>query len=321
MRAEELLEKLSDEELIQKANGCFIQAENTGLYQQAGPEERQRLLMEADLYLKALAWRHDERVSQRDLKLEIWVIFLIGIEIALSAYGLWEGHQQGKLIDKQTTALTHMDTTSGTTTEAMTAARDSLKSLAEQQSKSLERLNEMDEALHASLTQTGRMASATGQQLAILKQEQEERAAQLKKKPKLSMGLSGNERMQPRTQNETSATYDLYITNNGDAKATNTLIRLQIHEKNASLSTSVVPYDRLSIEPEDAPMHTYFLHPGDIRPHAKVALPLTFSFPKGQPSFGVIFTVDTDEIAVGTPLGLLIIPPPKPPEQLTVAPK
>jgi hypothetical protein len=306
MRAEELLEKLSDEELMQKANGCFIQAENTALYQQAGPEERQRLLMEADLYLKALAWRHDERVSQRDLKLEIWVIILIGIEIALSVYGLWEGHQQGKLIDKQTTALTHMDTSTADTAKAMQAARDSLKSLADAQSQSLDRLTEMNDALQSSHV-------VTRKQLDILKKDQAEREAQLAKKPKLALfagatsllTAAGNTEIPPTEKTDTSISFDLTLTNQGDANATGMEFRVAIFSKDVTLD-SPVPHEEIR-ESAGAAARGYILHIDHLRAGIHVLIPIKFLYSKGQPPFAVYFNIDGNEIPAGTPLGTLTV--------------
>src|SRR5438876_1213298 len=93
MRAEELLETLTDDELRHKADACFTQAQNTQIYQHVGltklyepinVAERQRLLAEADFYLKALAWRSDARTARRDFWMEVAVILLIGVEIILS---------------------------------------------------------------------------------------------------------------------------------------------------------------------------------------------------------------------------------------------
>jgi hypothetical protein len=119
MRAQELLESLTDDELKARADGCFIRAESRELYLQVKTAERQRLLAEADFYLKALIWRHDERTARRDFRLELIVIFLIAVEIALSLYfgilGIREAHQQSAVLDRQLSVLSHMDTSSAAT--------------------------------------------------------------------------------------------------------------------------------------------------------------------------------------------------------------
>ena len=140
MQAEELLQTLTDDELKRRANHCFLQAEDTNLYRQLGPEERVRFLTEADFYLKALIWRQDartaerdrqrnEELAQRDFKMEVGVMVLIGFEIVLSVVGLWMGYQQGKVLDKQTSALTHMDTSTAATASAMTSLQHATESM------------------------------------------------------------------------------------------------------------------------------------------------------------------------------------------------
>ncbi len=153
MRAEELLETLTDEELKKKANACFIQAENTSLYFKLGPEQRQGALAEANFYLSALAWRSDARVARRDFWMEVGVMALIGIEIVLSVIGLWVGYQQDKLLDKQTTALTHMDTSTAATAKTLT----SLQSATESMNATLQM--QLD-ALKKSAAETARSAKA-----------------------------------------------------------------------------------------------------------------------------------------------------------------
>lgn len=129
MRAEELLETLTDDELKNKANGCFIQAENTNLYLKLRPEEKQGALAEANFYLSALAWRSDARVARRDFWMEVGVMALIGIEILLSLIGLWVGYQQGKILEKQTTALIHMDTSTAATAKTLTSLQSAVESM------------------------------------------------------------------------------------------------------------------------------------------------------------------------------------------------
>lgn len=189
MRAEELLKTLSDEDLKERANGCFIQAESTRLYQLPSPEEKQRLLTEADFYLKALIWRKDARIAERDFRLEKWVIALISVEIFLSLVfgflGLWEGWKQGKALDRQIAILSHMDTNTAATT-------DSLQKLVAAQDASV----------------------------GILRQEQVERA----RKPRLALYV-GNTLLDKAAVHllarkgfaRTAASLDLLLKNEGDA--------------------------------------------------------------------------------------------------------
>lgn len=119
MRARELLDTLSDDELIAKADACFVQAESVNIYLQPGPVDRQRLLAEADFYLKALAWRSDARIARRDFWMEVAVIVLIGAEIFLSLYfgivGIREAHEQSKVLDRQLSVLGRMDVSAAST--------------------------------------------------------------------------------------------------------------------------------------------------------------------------------------------------------------
>lgn len=81
----------------------------------------------------------EEWKSLRHLILELLVIGLIGFEIVLSVIGLRAGYQQGKVLDKQTSALTHMDTSTAATVDSLqklVAAQDaSLKILQEEQAQ------------------------------------------------------------------------------------------------------------------------------------------------------------------------------------------
>jgi hypothetical protein len=78
LRAEEL-DNLTEEELLEQANICSITAENKG-------NEMERLLLhlQAQYYVTAVARKRDDRVADRDFRMEVWVIVLIGLEILLS---------------------------------------------------------------------------------------------------------------------------------------------------------------------------------------------------------------------------------------------
>lgn len=313
MRAEELLETLTDDDLKKRANDCFAQAEAISLAQQGGPEEKNRLVAEADLYLKAIARREDARVAARDFRLEIWVIVLIGIEIVLSVVGLIAGYQQGRILDKQTTALTHMDASSAATKSAIEAARDSLKSLAADQQRSLERLNEMNENLQGSLRTTRTMASSTGKQLAILQAEQAERLAQLARKPKIVLYI-GNVRLdtplqpiQPAEQTDTSITYDLLLTNEGNLTAHKLTLRLQCPLKSINPSISSLPMAEVFLPPSDPTRVFVTTTQADVRPKQTFPFRLTLSHPKDHAPYQVSFTVDADEIDTATYVGSILV--------------
>lgn len=294
MRAEELLDTLTDEELKKRANGCFIQAENTSLYEQAGPEEKQRLLAQADVYLKALTWRQDARIAERDFRLEKWVIALISVEIVLSlifgGLGLWQGYKQGNLLDQQTKVLTHMDASTATTATAMQTAAGLLQTLSADQATSRD----------------------------ILQTEQAYRLSQLAKKPKLVLYV-GNVSLAKtpvsaiipaRQQTDTSVIDDLMLKNEGSGPATQMQIRVVLLAKDVFLQ-SAPPYQQ-PIQPPDISYQTFLIPVGTMRPNTAFPFTLTFTFPKGHAPFNVQFKVDADQIETATLLGQIDLHPPNP---------
>jgi hypothetical protein len=290
MRAEELLQTLTDDELQKKANACFIQAENTNVQLANGAQERQRLLTEADFYLKALTWRQSERtaerdrarneeIAERDHKLEVWVLRLIGIEILLSVIGLWAGYQQGKVMDKQTAALTHMDA-STTDTAAL------LKTLTDAQAKSL----------------------------GILQEEQIERG----KKPRLVLYVGslqlGKTTLHTTARSglaQTTASLDLILKNEGDAPVST--FRLQaLVPRGVGLDT-----DQLITVPESEPTadaNTYkvTLQLAPLSARETRRLHIDVYVPKGRSPFKISFTVDALELQAVGHLGALKVIPPNP---------
>jgi hypothetical protein len=280
MRAEELLDTLTDGELKKRVDDNFAAAETTGsLLQQQSHYDR------ADFYLRALQWRHDDRIAARDFRLEVAVIVLIGIEILLSVYGLWEGHQQGKLIERQTIALTHMDASSADTATAMQAARDSLKSLADAQAASLKIL--------------------------------EEQPAEHAKKPKLTMYVGDTPLTKAiispiaRSGNAQSfASFDLLLKNIGEAPVStfrlHALFPARVIFETDRLFTVLEP-DQSGSPTQTVTVEQPLLPAGKtVRVHVKLWVP------EGYAPFKVSFTVDAMELQAVTPLGSLTVVPPKP---------
>jgi hypothetical protein len=279
MRAEELLETLTDKELKTRANLCFLEAENTSLYEQAGPEEKLRLLAEADFYLKALICRQDARVAHRDFRMEVGVMVLIGLEIVLSVVGLWVGYQQDKILDKQTTALMHMDTSTAATS-------DSLQKLVAAQDSSLK----------------------------ILQQEQTERA----KKPRLALYV-GNTLLAKaavhttalKGQVQTMVSLDLLLKNEGDAPVST----FRVH---ALVPAEIVfEPDRLitvpeSDQPVNAKTHRVTLQLAPLPAGQMVGIHVVIFVPNGHSAFKIPFTVDALELQAVAPVGSLTVLPPKP---------
>jgi hypothetical protein len=309
MRAEEL-DNLTEKELLASANGCFARAETTVLYLKPSPEERVRLLLEAQFYLTAVARKRDDRVARRDFWMEVAVIILIGLEIVLSLAALREGAQQSKVLD-------HMDQSAAATASAMKLATASLQTLADDQGKSLARLNDMNNSLQASLSRTGTMASTTRKQLEVLQKEQADRQAQLAKKPKLALYIGAvpantalTVNLPVREQTDTTITLDLNLTNEGDATANQVALRAVVAAKDVALQASL--YTERTVEPADSTQHTFIIQVAPL--HARVTVPMTatFTFPKGQPKFKVTFSIDANEIETGTPLGTIELAPRKP---------
>lgn len=294
-------------------------------------DARTRHLLEAQFYL-GLAERkraeeaverdrqRNEEIAERDFRLERRVVWLIGAEIFLSLVGLWMGYQQGKVLDKQTSALTHMDTSTKETADAMKAASTSLQSLADAQAKSLDRLNQMSDTLRESLKTNSTMAGASRKQLDILQQEQAARTAENSKKPNLQLSI-GSKPLTPRPfnaidnpttppirdQTDTSTTLDSGIVNLGAASATKVQFRVVVGATDVSFSA---PWNLFKpTEPPDQPFQTWLINIDLIRPRVNVPMTLTFSYPKGHAPFEVVFSVDADGIDTATPLGHIMIMP------------
>jgi hypothetical protein len=194
MRAEEL-DNLTEKELQDKANACFIVAERNSAvqvlhqfppYQFAPPDdaERTRLLLEAQFYLTAVARKRDERVARRDFWMEVAVIVLIGLEIILSFvfgwYGLKEGDQQAKI-------LQHMDQTTAATVKALSDFQEAQSGSLQAQKGSLAAiyglnakltretglLGDTQESLRAQVKLGKQQGDLVAQQLAVQKQQWE----------------------------------------------------------------------------------------------------------------------------------------------------
>src|SRR6266404_5869510 len=279
MRAEELLETLTDEELKKRANGCFIQAENTDLYQQVGAAERQRLLTEANFYLSALSWRSDARVARRDFLMEIGVMVLIGVEIVLSVIGLRAGYEQSNILDKQTTALIHMDTSTAATSDLLQ-----------------------------------KLVAAQNASLNILQQGQAERA----KKPKLALyvGNISLDRASVHPQPlpgraQTVASLDLLMKNEGEAPVSTYRLHAVLPKGVGLFSEqqlTMVPESEAPADPRTnrVTLQLPLLPAGEtIRIHTQIVVP------NGYSRFKIPFTVDALELRTVAPLGSLTVIPPE----------
>lgn len=315
MRAEDF-DQATVDELLAQANKCFDLAksplEEPLLY--SGDSKtptnlddagKLRLLLEAQFYLTAVARKRDERNAKRDLWLEIAVIVLIGIEIILSIVAIREGNQQSRV-------LSNIEKSTKDSADAMSAARTSLEILSTSQTKSLDHLRQMDNSLQSSQKATGAMASATRKQLEILQDEQTNRVAQLAKKPKLELEAGVlplntffDVPLKAREFTDTKITYDLVLTNLGDATATKCVLRVVVMAKDVSLI--VTPFAQRPYEEPDSPIHTYLISIEYLRPKVRLPMSLTFNYQSGQPPFSVMFNIDTDELGTAVPLGALTV--------------
>jgi hypothetical protein len=274
MRAEELLQTLTDEQLKDKANFSFLKAEDTSLYNQASPEEKLRLLTEADFYLKALVWRHDDRIARRDFRLEVAVIVLISLEIILSivfgVIAIREGRDQSKV-------LAHMD-------QSTAATANSLQKLIAAQDASLK----------------------------IIQKVEADRVAQLAKRPKLILYIGhvplakARGPLKPSQETDNSATFDIVLRNAGEATANKVIWRALVPPEVTAFSQ---PLPTPGNDLPDRPVHAYLYFQDLIAPKGYTEVTVTVLFPKGHAPFAVTFNASSPEIIGETPLGVLSITP------------
>lgn len=311
MRVAEFRNK-GDNELLQTADHCFAQME------QSGAPEHPALLLKAQLYMNEVDRRHDAQIARRDFRMELVVIFLILLEVIIGVggfvYGVVEANKQAMILGQMNsntaaTAALMQDTKALSVDQAT-----KLKMLAEEETKSLDSLHEMNRQMRASLGQIDKMTSAMKEQLAILREDQSNRRAQLSKKPKLELDIGGvplntffKVPIKAREFTDTKAVYDVFLKNLGDATATKGLLRIVVYAKDVGVQSNA-PIQR-PYEEANSVSHT-FLSPFDyLRPSITLPMSLTISYPKGQQPFVVEFNVDVDELPPATPLGAMTVTP------------
>jgi hypothetical protein len=223
------------------------------------------------------------RREQRLETIEIGVVALITVEILLSiifgAIGIYEGVKQGKVLDGMARSMADSAATIQT-------VRDELKSLAADQAKTRE----------------------------ILQQQEADRLAQAAKKPKLvlyleDIPLKAGTHFTPRKETETSVTFDLDLTNNGNATATDVLFHVSVSAKEVFVDP---PFTEVPL-PSDQTMRT-FQAPSNlpIRPQSHARVTMTLHYPKGHAPFDVVFLAETND-QPPAPLGSLRVTPQKSP--------
>jgi len=322
MRAEDF-DKASIKELQAHANRCFDMArspleEPKFLHPGGIPYDLKdanlRLLLEAQFYMTAVARKRDEQVARRDFYLEIAVIILIGIEIILSIVGIGIGIHEA---NQQAKVFSNIETSSRNSATAMGAAAMSLRTLADQQTASVNQLQQMNTNLQESSKKTGVMTTASQKQLRILQDEQASRQAQLAKKPKLMLYVDNvpantlfKVSLKAREETDTSTTFNLTLANEGESIASQPLLRIIINNKDVTVTSTEIRFQK-AVEPIDSTVHVYLASVGNMRPNVRVPLIAIFTYPKNQPPFDVDFTCDADEIPTGSPLGRIQLKPRK----------
>jgi hypothetical protein len=305
------------EELLQMADECFVEMET--LYPQ---ELRAGKLLQAQFYINEIAYREnqtarkeDARISRRDFWLEVLVIVLILGELIVSVAAIRLGIRDA---GKQAEILGHMDASTALTAAAAKEQATQLAQLTEQQRKSLEALGHMNNELQGSLRKTSEMAEATGKQLKILQDEQANRLAEQEKKPKLALFVgdtplnsTASVPLIPKEQTPTKTVFNLRLQNDGDAAATQGLLRIIVFGKDVSLDCSS-QFQHMYEPDSNSPQHVILVPFERLRPHGIILMSLTANYPAGQATFPIYINVDANEIPVATTLGAFNVTPPKP---------
>lgn len=215
--------------------------------------------------------KHNEKIEKRDFWMEVGVMVLIGFEIILSVIGLWMGHQQGKVLDKQTTALTHMDTSTAATATL-------LDNLARDQAASRK----------------------------ILEKQEADRLAQQNKKPLLALLVNGfplakaHAPIKPINEQGGSATYHLELWNKGDADANLLTFRVLL-PKDIFLNANQPGFFPEPHQPDTSTQSFVYSAQLSIQPARYAAWDIYVAVPKGHSAFQLTFQVLLED---GTPLPL-----------------
>ncbi len=229
-----------------------------------------------------------ERREQRLESIEIGVVALITVEILLSfifgGIGILEASKQGNVLD-------HMDAIAAATADTMEKVRDELKSLAADQAKARE----------------------------ILEEQERDRLAQLAKKPALVL-LVGHVPLtkvpgvfKPSQETDNSATFNFVLQNMGDGTANRVYFRALAPPEVTLVATS--PTVPVTDFPDRRVRASVWYYPESITPKGYVGITITFIFPLGHTPFQVAFNADSLEIANGTSLGVLTVTPHTPSQQ------
>ena len=202
-----------------------------------------------------------------------------------------------------------------TSTDQLLAAT---KSLSDQQEKSLAFLTDMDAALQTSVTNTRLSTTAMQTQLKILQKDQQDRLAELAKKPAITAaigsvlltGAKAGEFIHARELTPTKAVYEITIENSG----TSTLLYGQVHVGvlGAGITLSCDCPSEPTRLPEAVKAEGYgiLIYVDRLRPGIHVTNTITAEFAQGTNPFSIQITVDGDNYPLAT-LGTFIVTPPQ----------
>ena len=246
-----------------------------------------------------------ETMATWEFVLTIIITLIIAAELGFAWAGFYEAKDQYTVLKDLKTASQEQAVT--------------LKTLTDEQTKSLDSLKQMNGTLQTSVKKTADMAIAMQQQLKILQEDQASRQAEAAKKPKLELQVGNvpvdtffHVPVKMLEETDTKSVFSARLMNSGDAPAHRGLLRVIVNGKEISIQSST-PFQRPYEEP-DSVMHAVLIPFDVVRPHGNFGMEITLNYPKGQAPFTVIFNVDADELPTGTSLGGMTVKPRKPSE-------
>jgi hypothetical protein len=260
-----------------------------------------------------------ETMATWEFVLTIVITLIIAAELGFAWAGFYEASDQYAVLKDLKTASQAQATTLKTLTDEQTKSLDSLKEMNGALQTSVRKTTDMAIAMQQQLKKTTDMAIAIQQQLKIIQEDQASRQAEAAKKPKLELQVGSvpvntffSIPIKAREETDTKSVFGVRLMNNGDAPARHGMLRVIVSGKDVSVQASAgfqKPYE----EP-DSVMHAILITFEVVRPHGNVGMDITLNYPKGQAPFSVIFNVDADEIATATSLGGMTVKPRKPSE-------
>jgi hypothetical protein len=108
-------------------------------------------------------------------------------------------------------------------------------------------------------------------------------------------------------ETDTKCVFAVRLFNKGDAPAQHVMLRVIVNGKDVSVQSSSA-FQNL-YEDVDSEGHAIIMSVDTVRPHVNVGMDITFSYPKGQKPFSVLFNADVDELPSPTALGTMSVTP------------